>query len=266
MNNWDNEVVYSNENIIFKPENFTDLRYAVKEWIIDIEKALDNYGPIANWNTSLIIDMSYLFYFDEYDVHYFEQYEDNYHKLNEFNDDISNWDVSNVTDMSFMFKNCNSFNKSLYNWNVSNVINMEEMFYKAISFNQPLNLWNVSNVINMKNMFNSTIKFNQDINNWNIIKVCDYRYIFDYCPIKTINKPNFFHLNSSSSNDDISCIIMNSNDISSYCISDDEYIFEEEKMEISDEDQHEKSDDISNYSYFDDLEFSDDEDDFNLDL
>ena len=35
------------------------------------------------------------------------------------------------------------------NWDVSNVTNMEYMFVHASSFNQPLNKWNVSNVTNM---------------------------------------------------------------------------------------------------------------------
>ena len=37
------------------------------------------------------------------------------------------WDVSNVTDMSFMF--CDSeFNGDISNWNVSNVTDMSYMF------------------------------------------------------------------------------------------------------------------------------------------
>ena len=58
--------------------------------------------------------------------------------------EISNWDVSNVTDMEGMFGCANSFNQPLNNWNVSNVTNMEQMFQNARSFNQPLNKWNVS--------------------------------------------------------------------------------------------------------------------------
>ena len=59
--------------------------------------------------------------------------------------DISNWDVSKVTNMGWMFENASSFNQPLNNWNVSNVTNMQEMFREAVSFNQPLNKWNVSN-------------------------------------------------------------------------------------------------------------------------
>ena len=58
--------------------------------------------------------------------------------------DISNWNVSNVTNMSEMFYRAESFNQPL-KWNVSNVTDMKRMFHRAESFNQPLNNWNVSN-------------------------------------------------------------------------------------------------------------------------
>ena len=38
-----------------------------------------------------------------------------------FNSDISNWDVSNVTDMTSMFNGCKSFNQDISKWNVSKV-------------------------------------------------------------------------------------------------------------------------------------------------
>ena len=52
--------------------------------------------------------------------------------------EISNWDVSNVTDMAWMFDDAHSFNQPLNNWNVSKVENMHGMFANARSFNQPL--------------------------------------------------------------------------------------------------------------------------------
>ena len=75
--------------------------------------------------------------------------------------DISEWDVSNVTDMYNMFEGATSFNQPLNNWNVSKVTNMAEMFWGASSFNQPLKKWNVSNVTNMYNMFEGATSFNQ---------------------------------------------------------------------------------------------------------
>ena len=73
--------------------------------------------------------------------------------------DISNWDMSNVTNMKFMFEGAVSFNQPLNNWNVSNVTNMKFMFCAAESFNQPLNNWNVSNVEDMEGMFKEATSF-----------------------------------------------------------------------------------------------------------
>ena len=42
--------------------------------------------------------------------------------------DISKWNVSKVTDMSFMFDYFKSFNQDISNWNVSNVTDMTYMF------------------------------------------------------------------------------------------------------------------------------------------
>ena len=58
---------------------------------------------------------------------------------------ISNWDTSQVTDMSRLFNNATDFNQPLNDWDVSNVTDMNNMFYRARAFNQPLNDWDVSN-------------------------------------------------------------------------------------------------------------------------
>lgn len=63
-----------------------------------------------------------------------------------FNQDISMWDVSNVTNMSAMFESTTSFNQPLNDWNVSNVIDMYKMFWNASSFNQDLSMWCVSQI------------------------------------------------------------------------------------------------------------------------
>ena len=63
-----------------------------------------------------------------------------------FNQDISSWDVGNVTSMVYMFGNNSSFNQDISSWNVSNVTNMVQMFLNAISFNQDLSFWDVESV------------------------------------------------------------------------------------------------------------------------
>ena len=87
--------------------------------------------------------------------------------------DISQWDVSSVTNMSSLFANAHFFNQPLDKWDVSNVTDMESMFHKATLFNQPLNNWNVSNVTDMKKMFRAAGSFNQPLNKWNVSKVKD---------------------------------------------------------------------------------------------
>ena len=57
--------------------------------------------------------------------------------LKQFNLPLNKWDVSNVTDMSYMFRDARSFNQPLSDWNVSNVRRMRRMFKDATSFNQP---------------------------------------------------------------------------------------------------------------------------------
>ena len=72
---------------------------------------------------------------------------------------ISDWDTSNITDMSQLFNFNWEFNEDISRWDVSNVIYMFCMFYEAEAFNQPIGSWNVSNVTTMGNMFTGATPF-----------------------------------------------------------------------------------------------------------
>ena len=95
-----------------------------------------------------------------------------------FNEDISGWDVSNVTNMSHMFNRASSFNQSIGDWNVSSVMSMGYMFRDATSFNSPIGNWNTSSVTNMSLMFEGATSFNQALNDWNISSVSMLNYMF----------------------------------------------------------------------------------------
>ena len=69
----------------------------------------------------------------------------------EFNEDISQWNTSAVTNMSYMFKDCSEFNKPL-NWDTRNVTTMSYMFYECYKFDKPLNI-DTSNVTSMEGKF-----------------------------------------------------------------------------------------------------------------
>lgn len=152
---WQNAFVFSTR---------AQLDAAINLWISDNVAALATYGEINTWkfeaNASLA-DFSYLF-------------------LNRttFNSDISNWDVSNVTDMFRMFDGAGAFNQPIGDWDVSNVTNMRAMFYQATSFNQSLNSWDVSSVTSMWGMFEDATNFNGNISSWNTGSVTETGFMF----------------------------------------------------------------------------------------
>jgi surface protein len=77
-----------------------------------------------------------------------------------FNGDLSQWNVSNVTNMSYMFEK-SQFNNNLRTWDVSNVTNMGGIF-RGSQFNGDISQWDVSNVVDMSYMF-SRFKIQQQL-------------------------------------------------------------------------------------------------------
>lgn len=116
--------------------------------------------------------------------------------------DLSSWDTSNVTDMNFMFGNCEKVTSfDLQSLNVDNVTKMSYLFYyckAAKSIN--LTGWNTSNVTDMSYMFNNCIVLTSidDISGFkdlDMSKVTTMKYMFNYCSKLasvdlTLNAPN----------------------------------------------------------------------------
>jgi len=96
----------------------------------------------------------------------------------EIYDDISDWDVSGITDMFCLFSGKESFNGDLSKWDVSGVTNMANMFSGAKSFNSDLSNWDVSNVESMFGMFNNADSFNSDISRWDVAAVTNMAFMF----------------------------------------------------------------------------------------
>ena len=127
-----------------------------------ISEQIQIYGNKANLNfidTSLIVDMGYLFCNQD------------------FNGDISKWDVSNVKNMGHMFRE-STFNQDISQWNVSQVKNMSSMFSRS-KFNGDISRWDVQNVEAMVAMFSDNHYFQGDISHWNVInvEVMDYMFV-----------------------------------------------------------------------------------------
>jgi len=96
---------------------------------------------------------------------------------NQFNQGISNWDISNVTDMSAMFST-SPFNQDIGDWDTSNVTNMSGMFYSTTAFNQNIGSWDTSSVTRMDIMFSRASAFNGDISSWDTSSVTNMSGMF----------------------------------------------------------------------------------------
>ena len=94
-----------------------------------------------------------------------------------FNQDISSWDVSNVTSMEALFRKNSAFDHDISNWDVSSVKQMRDMF-SGSTFNGDISQWDVSNVTFMLSMFENATLFNQDIGSWDVGKVTQMANMF----------------------------------------------------------------------------------------
>jgi len=139
------------------PKSNADLKGAIQDCLINNDYDCTNgpHGPIGSWDVSGVTDMSKLFI------------DDNWDKLpgaSQFNGDLSNWVVSQVTNMHAMFRGAFSFEgKGLSNWDVSSVTDMHDMFIYAKKFNSDISNWDVSKVTDMRYIFFQTENFHQTL-------------------------------------------------------------------------------------------------------
>ena len=155
-------------------ENNDKIKQLVTKWLEDKDQFMEDedggkYGHISEWDTSKVTSMQDLFT----RIHGGEN-------VTEFNEDISNWNVSNVTNMSAMFAYAENFNQDISKWDVSNVTDMSAMFAYAKKFNANISKWDVSNVEDMESMFHTAVNFNQNISKWKTLKVTNMAAMFYY--------------------------------------------------------------------------------------
>ena len=95
-----------------------------------------------------------------------------------FNQDIGDWDTSNVTDMSSMFEGAAAFDQDIGHWDTSQVTNMSRMFSGARAFNQAIGGWDTSRVADMSWMFHAARSFDQAVGDWDTSEVADMSCMF----------------------------------------------------------------------------------------
>ena len=97
--------------------------------------------------------------------------------------DSTDWDVSNIKNMSSMFGNCRSLTTiDVSKWNTSNVHDMSYMFYYCLRLKTlDVSNWDTSKVINMSYMFYDCASLTSlDISNWDT-SMANMTSMFQYC-------------------------------------------------------------------------------------
>ena len=179
----------------YHPQTKEELIENIKELLYKKENDLNCI------DTSAITDMSFLFLninviidnidVSNWDVSNVTNMEGLFNNCKKFNCDLNKWDVSNVKDMSYMFYNCGNFDCDLSNWDVSNVTNMYTMFEGCSKFKgKGLENWDVSKVESISYMFFDCINFDCDLSNWNVNNVKNMKRMFYNCNLK--NTPKWY--------------------------------------------------------------------------
>ena len=113
--------------------------------------------------------------------------------------------IKNITDMSYMFRDCESLLSisDISKWSTSNINNMSHTFgyCKSLISLPDISKWNTSNVNDMSYMFRdceSLISI-PDISKWNTLNVNDMSYIFSECS-RLLSLPDISKWNTSNVN------------------------------------------------------------------
>ena len=95
-----------------------------------------------------------------------------------FNGNIGDWDTSNVERMFAMFQGADAFDRDLNGWDTGNVTTMRDMFLGAESFDGGIGDWDTGNVQHMGSMFQDAESFDQDLNDWDTSNVENMQQMF----------------------------------------------------------------------------------------
>jgi len=124
-------------------ENFMTSRVTDMHGAFFEARSLKEDLDLSRWDTSLVIDMSQLFY-----------------GSNLADGGVGNWQTGSAVTMENMFARCGNFRGDLSYFDVSNVVNFNQMFYGASQFQGTgLQNWNMGSATNTHAMFYGTSTF-----------------------------------------------------------------------------------------------------------
>ena len=175
---------------------FTDIDIAIDATLIDVDE--DGDGGVVAWldtsdNTKMYVSTQYAGIKVEGNINSSKLFYSN-SNLTELN--LSNFDTSNVKDMSYMFSGCVRLSKLIdFNLNTNSATDMRAMFYNCSKLTTlDLSSFNTSAVTTMSYMFQGCTSLNSlDLSNFDTSNVSNTSYMFDMCS-------NLEYLNVSSFN------------------------------------------------------------------
>jgi hypothetical protein len=95
---------------------------------------------------------------------------------------LENWDISSANRIDYMFFNCSVFNGQIGGWDTSGVSNMRHTFQQCSIFNQDISSWNTSLFTEMTSMFQEAFEFNQPLNSWDVSSCVTFASMFKNAP------------------------------------------------------------------------------------
>ncbi len=197
----------------FSSDNFADTTYANESsWVSDEEfdivfksdtqksiKLPDNCLYLfANFDNNISFGIKGVDTSEVTDMSYM------FYDCENFNSEVD-FDTENVIDMAYMFYGCDKFNKTV-DFNTANVSDMSSMFAYCKSFNQAVD-FDTANVNHMNSMFDSAESFNQEID-FDTHNVWEMNRMFD--DAKSFDKALYFDVSSLKSTSSLNKIIEDS--------------------------------------------------------
>ena len=131
-------------------------------------------------DTSKITDMSYVFCNGSIQW-----------QLDGRNIDISDWNVSNVTDFHNCFEGYLIFDCDLSKWDVSKCYCFRAMFMNCLDFTgKGLENWDMKSATDISHMFQECKKLDIDLSKWDLQNCRNYKYVFTgKCNLDKSKKP-----------------------------------------------------------------------------
>ena len=127
-----------------------------------------------NWNLTTVNNL------ESWDISGINNIYATFYDCINFDQNVGSWNVSNVTNMGFLFgsnqvlrafpsnkgKFTNGGSPSIGNWNVSRVTDMTSMFFNQALFDHDLGKWNVGNCTSFGGMFGMYLSLNTPTQTW----------------------------------------------------------------------------------------------------